>query len=767
MLPAFSTRLRPQRERSPRAVFRAHWIGVAIALFALMACGPEPPLLEELGTEGRPSDSEFVTTAVCAGCHAEAYARWAGSLHDRAMEPSSEGRMLGDFSLAPFERRGDQVFFRGEDFEGQPVEYALRYSFGAFPLQQYLVEQSGGRLQVLDLAWDARSVEAGGQRWFSLREDEAAAPLDVMHWTGFAHNWNTQCADCHSTGVRRGFDPESGSYETTWSDIDVGCEACHGPGSRHVAWAESTTGRGTANDLGLERRFSKDDAVWRFSPGDPIARRTMPLASSAELESCAPCHSRRSQLREVDPGVSFLDAYRPELLEPGLYHADGQILDEVYVWGSFVQSRMYRAGVRCSDCHDPHSLELRGSSDQVCAQCHASEHFSSPAHHHHPAGSPGSSCVDCHMPARSYMQIDLRRDHGFRIPRPDLGERAGVPDACTDCHVDRVPEWAADAIAAWTGTRPGEHFSEALAAARRGVPSAAPTLARLARDREQAGIVRATLLSELVRVSGDPGLVAETLREVRDDGDPLVRYGAARAAQALPLEQRVSMVGRLTRDPVGLVRAEAGRVLAEVPVGALPPEAQTHLDAALETYREAQFANADRPSAYVNLGLLSLRRGDLERAEEHYRRAIHVGPHFIPAYVNLADLLRRTERDSEGQELLERALRIGPGVAEVHHALGLLLVRQKRLDSALGSLARAAELAPANPRLVYVYGIALHSAGQRDAALEVLEAGLERSPYAPDLLRALVEFSRAAGRSEVAAGYAQRLRDLETQSATR
>ena len=751
-------------------------VGIQFALIVLAGCEPDASS-PGASAAGGPRSSDpapaYVTTAVCAGCHAEVYARWAGSLHDRAMEPASEASILGDLASAPFEQRGDEFFVRAESagegseaMRATPGEHRLRYTFGALPLQQYLAEQPGGRLQVLPFAWDARPLAAGGQRWFSLEGDEAAAPGDVMHWTGFAHNWNTQCADCHSTGVRRGFDSESGSYRTTWSDLDVGCEACHGPGSRHLAWAEAA-GREAQEDPGLPVAFMNADAGWRFEAGDPIARRANSPGSQTEVEVCAPCHSRRSLLREADPGTPFLDAYRPELLEPGLYYADGQILDEVYVWGSFLQSRMYRAGVRCSDCHDPHSLELRGGPDQACAQCHAPEYFASPGHHHHPSGSSGSSCVECHMPARTYMQVDARRDHGFRIPRPDLGERVGIPDACTGCHDDRSSGWAADAIATWTGERPRAHFAETLGAAWRGDPGVGPALAQLARDSEVAGIVRATALSELARVPAPPGLLVQAVAELRDSADPLLRYGAARASEALPLPERLEWIGPLSRDPVALVRAEVGRVLAAVPPDALVPEARESLEAALETYREAQRANADRPSAQVNLGLLWLRRGELQRAEVRYREAIRIGPHFIPAYVNLADLYRQTGRDREGRALLEEARRIGPEVAEVHHALGLLLVRQQELDAALEPLARAAQLAPDHPRLVYVYALALDSAGQTDAALDVLARGLESAPHAPELLEASVQLSRKAGRAGAADGYARRLRELQSRAASR
>src|SRR5262245_52176814 len=235
-----------------------------------------------------------------------------------------------------------------------------------------------------------------------------------MHWTGAALRWNTQCAECHSTDLRKGFDATRGSYDTRFAELDVACEACHGPGARHTAWAEA--GGGAGGDPALEVRFDAP-ARWLFAASRPIAQRERPLASHAELETCAPCHARRSTLREGRrPGEALLDTHRPSLLEDGLYEADGQMRDEVYTWGSFLQSRMYAAGVTCSDCHDPHSLARRTEGNTLCAGCHRPEVFDAPVHHHHAAGSAGAACVACHLPARTYMQIDVRHDHSFRVP---------------------------------------------------------------------------------------------------------------------------------------------------------------------------------------------------------------------------------------------------------------------------------------------------------------------------------------------------------------
>ena len=47
------------------------------------------------------------------------------------------------------------------------------------------------------------------------------------------------CSECHSTGVQKNYDANNDRFHTTWSEISVGCETCHGQGSRHVAWVKN------------------------------------------------------------------------------------------------------------------------------------------------------------------------------------------------------------------------------------------------------------------------------------------------------------------------------------------------------------------------------------------------------------------------------------------------------------------------------------------------------------------------------------------------
>jgi len=690
------------------------------------------------------------------------------------MQLADPSTVLGDFSgvslehfgvVSTFTRRDDRYFVRTEGPDGALQDYEVAYTFGVRPLQQYLVRLPGGRLQALSLAWDARPHAAGGQRWFDLVPGERVPPGDVLHWTKPSHTWNAQCAECHSTNLRKGYDAATDTYATAWSDLDVGCEACHGPGSLHVAWAEAaakdplapSTDAARGLVAGLRRA---EPARWVLDPGAAIARREPPRSEHAEVEACAPCHARRSTLHEGRlPSQPLLDTHRPALVEEGLYEDDGQMRDEVYNWGSFLQSPMYAAGVTCSDCHDPHSLELRVEADALCGRCHRPDVFATPAHHHHPPESSGARCVSCHTPARTYMVVDVRHDHSFRVPRPDLSVALGTPSTCTDCHANRSARWAAERVAHWfpSGRSGRPHYADALHAGRVGSADAVQRLADVAQDSREPAIVRASALARLAGQAGGGG--ADAVLRAAAEPDPLLRLAALDAGARLDAPTRLSAFAPLLRDPLRAVRIEAGRLLADVPPAQWRAADRAALADALAEYRAAQLVRADLPDAHVNLGLLHARLGELDAARTEYETAIRLAPWFVPAHVNLADLDRVQGRNEEGVAALRRALELAPQQAEVHYALGLALVRVARRDEALSSLARAAELAPDEPRYALAWALALQDAGQGERAFQVLETARVRHPADRDLLVTLATLSRDAGRAEAARRYARSLVD--------
>jgi Flp pilus assembly protein TadD len=685
------------------------------------------------------------------------------------MQVANEQTILGDFKNATFTyrdvtttffRRDSKFFVRTDGPDGQLHDYEIAYTFGVTPLQQYLIAFPGGRYQALGIAWDSRPQDVGGQRWFHLYPEQRLAPGNPLHWTGIDQTWNYQCAECHSTNLQKNYRLDGDRYETTWSELNVACEACHGPGSRHVAWARAggTVPTPEEPSRGLMVPLTgRDDVAWVMDPHTGSAKRTTPIPTRFEVETCARCHARRGILDDhYVPGRPLMDTHRPALLAEGLYYADGQIQDEVYEYGSFLQSKMYRAGVTCSDCHDPHSLRLRDTGNTLCAHCHAPARFDTPAHHFHQAGSAESQCVACHMPAKTYMGVDARRDHSLRRPRPDLSVQLGTPNACTACHTDRPRQWAADTIVRWYGPGPRPpHFATALHAGRTRKPGAAGALGRLLGDAAVPGIARATAVSLLGRSLSPQSL--KTVESALADGDPLVRMAAVSVLEAVEPQTRLRLAAPLLQDTIRTVRIEAARVLAPLDKARLSAEQRAALDRALAEYRQAQEVNADRPEAHLNLGVLQAQLGKPLEAERAYRTALRIDPSFAPTYVNLADLYRAQQRDEEGEKILRQGLAVSPNDAALHHALGLLLVRRGRQLEALGALERAAELRPDNPHYDYVLGVALHSVHQSTRALEVLTQAHARHPGEPEILVGLATISRERGQIASAVGYARKL----------
>jgi predicted CXXCH cytochrome family protein len=733
---------------------------------ALVLAAGDPPANAPVAT---PNQATYVTSAKCVSCHAEQGDLWRGSHHDLAMQEVSKSSVLGDFSgtslehfgvTTTFERKDDRWVVRTDGRDGQLAEFDVAYTFGVEPLQQLLLPMPGGRLQALQVAWNSRPAGEHGQRWFHLYPDEPIPSGDDLHWTGRRFNWNSACAECHSTALRRNYDEARDAYATSFAEIDVACEACHGPGSGHLAWVlaqlEDEAPEDPTKGFGVAV-VDHSGGEWVMDPVRGIALRTVSPSPDVQLDLCGRCHSRRWQMSEdYAPDAPLLDTHLPSLLEDSLYWPDGQIRDEVYEWGSFLQSRMHANGVRCTDCHDPHSLRLRAEGNALCIRCHQESVYDTPGHHHHPGGQ--AACVDCHMPQHTYMQVDGRRDHSFRVPRPDLTQKLGVPSACDDCHKDRGAPWAAERIAEWlpqSGQHGKPHFADALVAARTGSPQAPRLLAECIADTKQPAIVRATALAAFAQSPGTEGL--ELAAAGLNDRDGLVRLAGLQALENQAPVERAKLVVPLLTDPLRSVRAGAARLLSGVPDSALPEAARKPRARALEEWLAAERLNADTPEAHLNLGLMALARGELELAESEYRTALRLDRAFVPAAVNLADLLRERSKEDDALQVLIEALRVAPRQAALHHALGLALVRAGRREEALASLGRAVDLAPGDARFAYVLAVALQDAGSRDLALRVLERGLQANPNDLDLLVAHALALREAGRIDEARAAARRL----------
>tara|TARA_R110002072_G_scaffold87977_3_gene198157 strand:+ start:13808 stop:15916 length:2109 start_codon:yes stop_codon:yes gene_type:complete len=683
------------------------------------------------------------------------------------MQLPSEDTVLGDFDDASFTyngvttrffRSGDKYMVSTDGENGKIQDFEVAYVFGVEPLQQYLLPLSRGRLQALSIAWDARPATEGGQRWYHLYPDEKIDYKDPLHWTGTYQNWNTSCAECHSTDLKKNYTAATRSFDTQFAELNVGCEACHGPGEKHLQLAEA----GTLDDApngGFPTALAQR-GKWALAPDAHIAKRTTPLASNAQIDSCARCHSRRGTLGDYHYGADLLDTHRLAMPQWPLYYPDGQIRDEVYVYGSFVQSKMHQAGVVCSNCHEPHSLQLRAPGNDVCAQCHVPTRYDTPQHHHHLEGSPGADCANCHMPETTYMGVDPRRDHSMRVPRPDLTMVMGTPNACNQCHQQQDAQWALAALKQWgvqfrdTSTHPARAFQRIAEGDNRVVPQ----LAQIAGDTDAAPIWRATAMEALGGVGGGQALQAAT--QMLYDDDPMLRASTVRAIEFLPLQQRLQLLDYLIDDPVTTVRMEVASSLASVPLEQIPPEQATRLRALFDEYVSTLQQDADMPGVQLQMGIFFVNRGDFAAAEAAYREALYLNSQLIPAYLNLADLLRGQNRDDAAREVLLEALAVAPENGNTLHALGLLETRSGKPGAALAYLKQAAALETQGTRHRFVYGIALHDLGQPEQAIQQLQALLRSAPQSEEVLLALANYSAELGQRENALQYARSLTQI-------
>ena len=691
--------------------------------------------INEASAEAADQLADFAGSTQCIDCHREIYADWQQSDHYKAMQLATSANVLGDFDNVDlnFHDIETRLFKEGEIFrvatagpDGNPAVFDIAYTFGHYPLQQYLVDTGRGRLQALNIAWDSRTADDGGQRWYHLQASESIDPEHPLFWARHFQNANSRCIECHSTNLQKNFDPKDNRYATQWTEVGVGCESCHGPASQHLALA--TANQLSENESGFGKR-PKPGLAWTFRGNDDIASPSGTRDGSF-IDTCGGCHSRRSSFGDATPMTAFHDQYRLALLDQGLYFADGQADDEVFVLGSFLQSKMQQRGVTCANCHNVHSGKLIASGNTLCAQCHNPGRFDTEAHHQHQAESSGAQCVNCHMPERTYMTVDPRRDHSFAIPDPWLSVKSGAPNACTTCHQGKTNTWATGAMTDWGQTASSNTWSEINRRLDLQDSLMFKNYAENPPVLDLPPIRQASLTSKFGAFPSR--LAVDAASSQLASPDPLIRRAAVTALQAMPVQLRWQLLSPLIEDPVKSIRLEVASALADALVQLTGKDAE-RLGKLIDEYRESLDYNADSPAGQLTIGNLESRLGYSILAEQAYIKALEIESGFVPALINLSDLYRAMGTDGESRKLLQHALKLAPDSADTNHAYGLFLVRSGKHEEALGYLQTATTLEDSNPRYVYVYAVALDSRGQTDAAIKVIAVASKRWPNNLDL----------------------------------
>lgn len=662
----------------------------------------------------------FGAEAACISCHKGQVNAWQGSDHAKAMSVANSNAVIGDFSGVSQKHYTQSArFYIKEgayliDFTEQAKThtYEVKYTFGHFPLQQYLVPSEGGRLQVFPFAWDSRPKSEGGQRWYVIYADEDIQSEDRLHWLQPLQNWNGMCADCHSDGLKRNYDVAKNQFDTDWSNINVGCESCHGDMKGHQRGLPRANATPTdSDDLTWLRNLSEKVARLKNSDGE-LASKQEKEQHGRFMDNCFACHALRTPLTDgFVPHTPLLDQFSPSFLTPPMYHADGQIKDEVYVYGSFQQSKMYEQGVTCLNCHDAHTMKVKTKSNALCLQCHNPEEYQQERHTRHPLESEGGQCVNCHMPETTYMGVDARRDHSFKIPRPDLADQYDLPQACDSCHQDKSSQWAAKQLAQWHGKPDPQSKSEqAYLELMHNQGLALTEHLALINDSTIPVIKRASAIMMLPYSTDN--LAAHQVKPWIKSDEALIRLAMARVGNLIPEVERPLLFADLLKDELKAVRVASAMHLVSAKLKDL-----TLLNRALNELFEVNDINSWRAEGQFNQSLLLLQQKRFDAAIEALRHSIKVEPHFVPAYVNLAEIYRQLNQSESEALTYVSALKRNPNSAEIHYAQGMFLIRSGNKASSIPSFQRAMQIDPSNSQYAYLYFLALDATGKTAEAL--------------------------------------------------
>lgn len=707
---------------------------VALGIIAVRCTQPEK--------KGTAALNEYVGDSTCISCHKKEHDEWKLSDHFKAMELPNDSTVLGDFNNASytadgvtskFFKRDGKYFINTQGDDGKYRDYEIKYTFGYFPLQQYLIEFDRGRMQVTRQSWNSRD-----KKWFHQYPGQKISPNDWLHWTGNAQNWNTMCGECHTTDYQKNYNFETDSYHTTYSQITVSCESCHGPAKKHIDYINGD-----------------------YKDGDKTAGSFLLMAKNStqaqEIQSCFPCHARKGNISSklLHTG-EIMDDYIPEIPTTEYYHADGQVNDEDYTYASFLQSVMYHRDVKCSNCHNPHTSKLIIAGNGVCNQCHSKDKYDNPAHTFHAMGTSGAECKNCHMPSKFYMGNDLRHDHIFRAPRPDLSVKSGMPNACNDCHKDKSAQWAADAVVKWYGANRPYHFAEDLVPGSKMDLQAQAHLIKLLADTATPSIIKATAVHYMGNIS-DNNSLQEILKQLGNK-DAQVRYRSVIALTNFPPLQWQASVVPMLEDKVRAVRiAAANLLLSSNDPQNLVQFGEPYTKAAAELNDHILY-QTDFASGNVMAADYFLKLRNYDRAETFYLRSLQKDSAMNYARLNLSTLYNIMGKNADALKVLQDALRTDPNNDRIYFNLALLYNEMNQPENVEANLKKAIGLKTQNPRVYYNYGVLMQQKQQPREAEKQYLAGLKMAPTDADINYALCILYLQESQPQKAVPYAQTLK---------
>jgi len=695
------------------------------------ATSPKPQVQTDQAT------GEYLGSGACARCHDVEHTQWKNSLHIKMTKPIAEATIVGDFRDGTKFADHDRAYtfgmkdgrpFVSVSFGGRvPETFSVDYTLGAKRYQGYLATLPEGRIYVLPVFWHIAS-----KRWVDWKE---ITPIpDGAH--GIRQIWNANCFNCHGTNIVQGYDVAGKKYQSTWTEMGIGCEACHGPGREHVAlmdaWEKDPASKPKYDNSSKNRQLSEILKIFSVKSSEP--RRI--------YDTCAYCHgNKRNIFVGFKGGDRYADYAMPFLISDPIPENDLQ--GEFWPDGrpnrfnrpqALTLSGCFKAGaIACTSCHVAHgsrnefSLKVNinqgRNGDALCTQCHSTPKaesrelkasFTGPGlegHTFHKPDSAGSRCISCHMSDVNWRLLIRRRDHTFQPPVPENTAQFGIPNACTTCHDDRTPEWAAKQMNQWWGDSERRAKAATLAdtmyRAGSGDTTTLPALAKLAVDRSQGFLVRASaadyigrLVSEYrnggatrsnspTQTSFDKGSYVERSQNDRrapverpapevtpaiinsligaaSDPEAAVRASAVASLGSIGDRQRslAPILARLV-DQTRVVRVKAAEVLVTFGIVELPGAAGEALRNAQNEYIVSLDAFPDSATNHAAKGWLESERGNVIVARDALNKATLVEPNYAFPWVVKGVLLAREGKFREAVEMWKKARSIEPSYPNI------------------------------------------------------------------------------------------------------
>jgi predicted CXXCH cytochrome family protein len=708
-----------------------------ICMFIILMNGCRNETEKKVSEDTFAEHDKLIGSGECKSCHQNEYNDWLKSDHYLAIQVATDSTVLGNFNHTEYRADGvtnkffmqnGKYFINTQGDDGNNHDYEVKYTFGYFPLQQYLVAFPGGKMQPARVSWNSSE-----KKWFHQYAGQKIYHHDWLHWTGSGQNWNTMCASCHSTNLQKNYDYVTDSYKTTWSEINVSCESCHGGSGRHVAFIKSEKYKDGEQLVNSGFVYSND------------------TFSQLQVNTCVRCHSRKSDISATQVNSKeLLDNFIPQAINSEFYFADGQINEEDYEFASFTQSKMFHNNVRCSNCHNVHSGKLKISGNNLCLSCH-NRKYDNESHHFHAMNTEGSQCVNCHMQQKTYMGIDHRRDHSFRLPRPDQSVRYGTPNACNSCHKEKTAKWAMDVVIKNYGPKRPYHFSDDLIPGSRLDEGSEMQLVKLSADTSQPEIARAAAAGYLGNIISQNS--ANALLLLLNDPKPMVRYNALRSLENFEAAVWQTEAVKCLTDKVRAVRIAAADLYHRIP-------GYHSEDYSKANEENVKFLNyqTDFPVGNVMLADYEMQSGDYINAIVHYLRGLAKDSLMNYARLNLSAAYNSAGKNQEALKTLNDAAEVDPQNERIFYNLGLLHSEMGNNELAINNFSKSQRLGSKDPHLYYNHGILLQQMGRMNEGEKVLLKGIALSPEASNLNYALAYLYMNKHEEEKARKYVETLK---------